>query len=90
MIRSEFQWIVDLPIPCPKCDKETPETVARLVTRDTLPCRCCGQDIDGNQRWDDREELLQLSESDQLRLFDSLDKLVARAEHDVKEMGGDG
>ncbi len=46
MIRSEFQWIVDLPIPCPECNKETPDTVARLVKLDTLPCRGCGHNID--------------------------------------------
>ncbi len=46
MIRSELQWIVDLPIPCTKCDKEMLETVARLITLKTLPCRGCGHDID--------------------------------------------
>ena len=45
-VRSEFQWIVNLPIPCPKCGQETAEKVARLVSLDTLTCRKCRHDID--------------------------------------------
>ena len=45
-VLSEFQWIVDIPILCPKCGEETVEKVARLVSRDTLACRKCQHDID--------------------------------------------
>src|ERR1700730_17917185 len=33
---------VNVPIPCPKCEKEVKETIARLETNPTLTCPACG------------------------------------------------
>ena len=51
-IRSELAWVVEFPIPCGKCGKETLHTVASFVNHDTIECRQCGAPLDlGTHQW---------------------------------------
>ena len=39
-------WLIDAPIPCPKCGKEAVAKVAILKARDSIGCSYCGTAID--------------------------------------------
>jgi transcription elongation factor Elf1 len=40
------EWLIDAPIPCPKCGKEAVAKVATLKARNSIDCGCCGTAID--------------------------------------------
>ena len=39
-------WLIDAPIPCPKCGTEAVAKIAILKARNAIGCRCCGAAID--------------------------------------------
>lgn len=39
-------WLIDAPIPCPKCGKEAVAKIAILKARNAIGCRYCGATID--------------------------------------------
>ena len=39
-------WLIDAPIPCPKCGKEAVAKIALLKARSEIGCRSCGIAID--------------------------------------------
>jgi transcription elongation factor Elf1 len=39
-------WLIDAPIPCPKCGKEAVAKLAILKARNSICCRYCGTAID--------------------------------------------
>ena len=45
-IRSQLEWAIKLPIPCPKCGHESMETVACLKEHDETACESCRATID--------------------------------------------
>jgi len=46
MTKSNLLQVVRLPLPCPRCEEEGMETIARLIGHDELPCSFCGEPID--------------------------------------------
>jgi transcription elongation factor Elf1 len=45
-MRTELEWAVRLPVPCPACGEETLETVAELSSRGQVICPQCRGLID--------------------------------------------
>ena len=43
---DQVDWLIDAPIPCPKCGNEAVAKIALLKARNTIGCRCCGAAID--------------------------------------------
>ena len=39
-------WLIDAPIPCPKCGNEAVAKIAILKARNAIGCRSCGAAID--------------------------------------------
>jgi hypothetical protein len=39
-------WLIDAPVPCPKCGNEIVEKIAILKARNAIGCRYCGTAID--------------------------------------------
>ena len=43
---DRVDWLIDAPIPCPKCGTEAVAKVAILKARNAIACRYCGAPID--------------------------------------------
>jgi transcription elongation factor Elf1 len=45
-MRSELEWVIQIPVPCPHCGKESTETIARLIHSNEIICGHCRGRID--------------------------------------------
>ena len=43
---DRVDWLIDAPIPCPKCGAEAVAKIATLKARNSIDCRYCGTSID--------------------------------------------
>ena len=43
---DRVDWLIDAPIPCPKCGAEAIAKLALLKARNAIGCRSCGTAID--------------------------------------------
>ena len=46
MANDEILWITTIPVRCPKCGEDTPQSIGRLIERDAIGCSVCGAVID--------------------------------------------
>jgi hypothetical protein len=45
MAHDEILWLTTIPVECPECLEQTPQTVGGLIARDAVICSSCGHSI---------------------------------------------